>query len=364
MTTIQRIQLAWNEGRADAPPAVPVNRPVIITAVALLLVATFGGESFWWLPVFPLFVIAGVVMLVTAPIDLWLSQTTLIAWVMFGAVAISAVANTQVIEYAVVKLVVGWVVIGAMITAQRLKPATIESAFFWAARIWPVVCAVLFLIGYHRNVLGAVCVVFGAFVVAQRRWLLVAIYGALLVWLMSRASIMGMAVAVMLGYGIPAVWWISLLAAVPLLVAIRPGSFLIRFEFWAEGLQLFSQSPWFGMGPGGFLKYDSARALVELAERQIELAQSGWFTSYPVKPYYQMHQHNVIMQIAVEYGAVGLIGAAVVAGWLVYRWQSFELWQKTIIAGALVAGLYDCPFFWPGVLVLVAVASAVDYERR
>ena len=362
MTAIQRIQLAWREGRADAPPAVPVNRVVIITAVALLLVATFGGDSFWWLPVFPLFVIAGVVMLFTAPVDLWLSQTTLVAWVMFGAVVISAVANTQVTEYAVVKLVIGWVVIGAMLTAQRLKAETIESAFFWAARIWPVICAVLFLVGYHRNTLGAVCVVFGAFIVTKRRWLLVAVYAGLLLWLMSRASIMGFAVAVMLGYSIPTVWWISLLAAVPLLVAIRPHSFLIRFEFWAEGLQLFRESPLFGMGPGGFLKYDSARALVELAERQIDIAQSGWFTWYPIKPYYQMHQHNIIMQIAVEYGAVGLIGAAVVAGWLVYRWQSFVLWQKTIIAGVLVAGLYDCPFFWPGVLVLVAVVSAATYE--
>ena len=364
MTTLQRIKLAWADGRADAPVAVPVNRAVIVTAVAMLVTATLGGDLFWSPIAFPLFVLAGAVMLFSAPLTLWLSETTLVAWLMLATVLISAIANTHVWSYAAVKIVIGFVAIGAIITAQRLPAGVVESAFLWSARWYPLVCVVMYLLGAHRNTLGAFCMVFGAVAAGNRRWLLTAIYAALLLWLTSRSSIMGLAVAVMLGYSIPAVWWVSLVAAVPLLVAIRPGSFLVRFEFWAEGLALFQKSPWFGMGPGGFLVFDFPRSVAELAERQIAIASSGWFTSFPLKPYYQMHQHNIVMQIAVEYGIFGLVGAAMVGGWLVYRWETFAIWQRCIIAGTLTAGLYDCPLFWPGVLILVAVAVAAGNKTR
>jgi tetratricopeptide (TPR) repeat protein len=113
------------------------------------------------------------------------------------------------------------------------------------------------------------------------------------------------------------------------------------------GVEIFRDRPLTGAGPGLYValypEHDGAY------------------------PFAAVHSHNVAVQIAADYGVVGLVAGAIMlacAGLLLYRvWRRGETHGRLAVAtctGALAAflvhGLADSPHLFPEVLVLLAVA--------
>ena len=106
-----------------------------------------------------------------------------------------------------------------------------------------------------------------------------------------------------------------------------------RLQTWQGALQTFKHYP-FGIGVG------------ERAWRAIypHFAVSGTKTV--------MHAHNIFLQVATELGAVGLVVFLLLIGTALLRGiQRKNLTAAVAISGALVMGLFDHLWYYPGMLV-------------
>ena len=106
-----------------------------------------------------------------------------------------------------------------------------------------------------------------------------------------------------------------------------------RLQTWQGALQTFKHYP-FGIGVG------------ERAWRTIypHFAVSGTKTV--------MHAHNIFLQVATELGAVGLVVFSLLVGTALLRGiQRKNFTAAVAISGALVMGLFDHLWYYPGMLV-------------
>jgi O-antigen ligase/tetratricopeptide (TPR) repeat protein len=104
---------------------------------------------------------------------------------------------------------------------------------------------------------------------------------------------------------------------------------LSKFVAWRSGLTLLGESPWVGIGRGGF---ESAFTRVH--------EQSGFLT--------YSHLENEYLQAVVDWGIPGALILAVVAGWIAV--VAFRRWNAGPLAAASLAAL-----------VTVAAQSMVDF---
>jgi O-antigen ligase len=354
---IAKFVSAWNEGQVNR---IALNWRVAVAGVAMLAVAVFGGELFYTPIVLPVVIVVCLTMIsLTDEIELH----QLIIGLPVVAMCTSAVLNPAIREYSGIQ---GLIVISAFVVflfVGKVDSKIISTGLHLAARAFPVACGILYYFGSNRNVLGLYCVIFGAYVISQKRWGLVAVYGAIILFMGGRSAMVAFSVVLMIGYNLPKSWWASVGAAGLFLVSVRPETIGVRFKVWTDAINLFRQHPWFGVGPGGIMAYNQPIAEAELARQQIALARAGQFIGYPIAARNTLHAHNILLQTAAEGGAVGLLALALASAWLLWRWKFMALWQRCIIAGVLVCGIMDYPFFMPGPLILFAIVIGAKNEN-
>jgi O-antigen ligase len=223
----------------------------------------------------------------------------------------------------------------AMPIAATLQPKTVLSAFHWAARVNPLIIAVLALIGANRNVTGVICVIFAGVSISQRRWGLVAIYGAMILLLGGRGAMLAFMAQLIIGYALPKIYWVSVGAAGVLLTAIRPETIQTRLLVWRAAISLFWQHPLLGGGPGSMIQ--AGRVFARQQESML-------------------HAHNIVLQALAEGGVFGLVALGISGVWIYRLWPGFGQWQRLIIIGVLITGIMDYPFMMPGMMILFAMA--------
>jgi O-antigen ligase len=133
------------------------------------------------------------------------------------------------------------------------------------------------------------------------------------------------------------------LAALPALIAWRPGSVVDRLEIWQDAIWMIRQRPVMGWGLGAFA---------------LHAPRMG----------YWMHAHNLLLNVAVEQGVVGLalwlwwLGAVV---WLLisdYRLRGESLLQAVIL-GYLLHQMVDVIWTVPvGMMVAANLAMMARAE--
>ena len=118
-----------------------------------------------------------------------------------------------------------------------------------------------------------------------------------------------------------------------------------RLQTWQGTLRMLKTYP-FGIGVG------------ERAWRSVypHFAISGTKTV--------MHAHNVFLQVATELGVVGLFVFGLLMGTLLFRaYNERRLAPMVAISGALVMGLFDHLWYYPGMLVPLYATMALCMPR-
>ena len=106
-----------------------------------------------------------------------------------------------------------------------------------------------------------------------------------------------------------------------------------RLQTWQGALRMFKEYP-LGIGVG----------------------EMAWHTMYP---HYAvsgtktvMHAHNIFLQVAVELGVVGLVVFLLLIGVALFRaFQRKNFTVITAVLGAIIMGLFDHLWYYPGMLV-------------
>ena len=173
----------------------------------------------------------------------------------------------------------------------------------------------------------------------------------------SRGALIGLAVALIAGY-VPrrVAVWAALAGAVVFAGAalLRPGTMLVRLDYWREGLQLFVARPLAGWGSGSYgasLHSDGAEA------SQMLVAAGGERTGMP-------HAHNALVTIAAEDGLLGLIVFGAMAAGVFSlvrrsthpaRWGLLAFWVQQLV---------DDQWLHPVTAVLLGLALAACLFER
>lgn len=138
-------------------------------------------------------------------------------------------------------------------------------------------------------------------------------------------------------------------------------SLAARLEMWGRGLEMLGRAPWTGVGPGQF---------ASVHQRDYPPLPAFFDLSVP-------HVHNLFLQVAVEYGLIGWVGAVVLFGSFIVlslrvagaASSPFVRWMGLGLAGAAVCyltfGLGDAVVFGArGSLVLWPAMALAAAGRR
>lgn len=358
---------AWQAGQVEAAQVVPLNAKIGLSTAGILLATVAGTDWLYSSYILPVALVAGLAVVMWMNFrqgDNYLPHIWLVV-VLPVVVLISLVVNASNANfessYGAVTVTYFFALIAFMLPAH-IDGDIIKFAFVWAGRIFPFVCIALKFAGVNVNVLGLYCVIFAGVAIANKKIGLVVVYAGLMLWLGGRSAIMAIAMMLMVGYNAPWAWWVSAGLAVPFLMALRPQTIGQRVIIWADAINLFRASPVFGIGPGGLMAHNQSM-LDSLARQQVALAYADNFIGWPVAEFggNPLHAHNLILQVAVETGAVGVVALALAGAWLWWRWPTFEQWQRLIIIGVLVCGIMDYPFMLAGPTILFALVAG--YKR-
>lgn len=356
---ISKFVSAWEAGQVEAGPLVPFNTQIGLAMAGIMLVTIAGTDWMYSAYVYPWVLTIGLMGAVW--ITLQGGSYPQYSWLVLALPAAMLISTlvTSATNFVVVQVVYVLAIL-AFVTPSNIDEDIIKFAFVWAGRFFPPVCIALKFAGVNVNVLGLYCVIFAGVAIANKKIGLVVVYAGILLWLGGRSAIMAIAVMLMLGYSAPISWWVSAVIATPFLVALRPETIAKRFVIWADAINLFCHNPIFGIGPGGVMAHNEL-TLKALARQQVSLAYADNFAGWPRGAGNTLHAHNLILQVAVETGAVGLVALALAGAWLWWRWPVMDQWQRLIIIGVLVCGIMDYPFMLAGPTVLFALVAG--YKR-
>lgn len=207
--------------------------------------------------------------------------------------------------------VLGW--LGALAGAAVARPDIPQAALLYACSAW--------IVPENRNIHGGIYFLYSLAAPG--------VYG-LAVWASgSRAALVGW-----LAYILPARISYKVLGALVLaglVFWIRPDNALARLSYWAQAGPHLAGAGWVGYGPG------AAYALIR---------DPGG--GYPT------HAHNLVIQVYLETGIMGL------AAWGVLLWELRR--SPAVVVGLLAAGMFDISFvLTPGALFLFgAVTNIAD----
>lgn len=362
---ISKFVSAWQAGKVEAGPLVPFNTQIGLATAGILLVTIAGTDWLYSYYVLPVALVAGLAILMWINFHYgdnylpYIWMVVVLPLVVLISLFVNAPNSNLETSYGTVTITYFFALIAFMLPAN-IDEDIIKFAFVWAGRFFPPVCIALKFAGVNVNVLGLYCVIFAGVAIANKKIGLVVVYAGLLLWLGGRSAIMAIAVMLMLGYSAPISWWVSAVIATPFLVALRPETIAKRFVIWADAINLFCHNPIFGIGAGGVMAHNEL-TLKALARQQVSLAYADNFAGWPRGAGNTLHAHNLILQVAVETGAVGLVALALAGAWLWWRWPVMDQWQRLIIIGVLVCGIMDYPFMLAGPTVLFALVAG--YKR-
>jgi O-antigen ligase len=353
----------WLAATRRLPARTPLDLPLL--ALALAGAAGVLGSDDRRLSLEAALVVAPVLPIVLILADPRLVPPTAVRWGVVLALALAAL-------FALASVYRQWQEWLVLVHA-------VDPGLGWSATPLPPTMPRVQGIGSHPNILGAAFAVglplsLGA--LAGRRWerclaaVAVTLLLAALFFTLSRTAwLAALAGATVTGLAFPSGprWRRGALvfalggALVALLLAlfaagqVRPGwlfrdSLDPRADMRRVGLALFRENPLTGVGPGQYVS---------------RYAEHGG-----AYPFAAVHSHNLAVQVAAEYGLIGLtVGTlalvAVTTGLLrVYR--SGEARRRragAVAAGALAAflvdGLAESPHLFPEVLLVLAVALAL-----
>jgi O-antigen ligase len=166
---------------------------------------------------------------------------------------------------------------------------------------------------------------------------------AALVVLGSRGAVLGLAVGLVAWYrpriNLRRALLLVVLGAALLvgLTAYRPGNAINRISYWKQATRAWLRhDPWLGLGLGGIY----VRSVV------LEPGRSPYRTSS-----YQPQVHNILMQVLVETGIVGVFAFAAAAAWALRGKLEGQV-QWAILAAILAHCMVDLPIYYPGPLLL------------
>lgn len=355
---------AWQAGQAEAAQVVPLNAKIGLATVCILLATVAGTDWLYHPNILLMALVAGLGVVMWFEFrgrNDYLPYSWLV--IIFPAVALVSLFVIVPVgsNYGTVVITYFFALVAFFLPAN-IDGDTIKFGLVWSGRLFPPVCVALKFAGVNVNVLGLYCVIFVALAIANKKIGLVLVYAGLMLWLGGRSAIMAIAMMLMRGYRAPISWWVSAVIVTPFMIALRPGTIAKRVVIWADAINLFRASPVFGIGPGGLMAHNQSM-LDSLARQQVALAYADNFIGWPVAEFggNPLHAHNLILQVAVETGAVGVVALALAGAWLWWRWPTFEQWQRLIIIGVLVCGIMDYPFMLAGPTVLFALVAG--YKR-
>lgn len=315
----------------------------------VLLLAVFGGVNFYLQPdvlrvgvvVGWLVILAGLGVIVTHRA---VTPLLIPGLIIIGAMLLSSLANFDIVDFSLSRVWLFVVALSVMIVSHAfLSQADLVEGIYLAGIIWPGLAIALALAGWvdNANILAFWPLLFMA----------VALYkpsrgGNLIYWLTqlwmifafnSRGAWLGL--AAMLGL----VVWPYLRGAWPAYVSIfvmilavlfflNPKTAGYRFGYWFDAWQGFTQSPLFGLGPGGL----KAGALI---------SQPGDGGGY------QIHAHNFLVSWVSQTGLIGLACLLLAIQKIRSMVWTVAPWQKGLLLGLLVWSMVDEPLFWPGPLL-------------
>jgi hypothetical protein len=138
---------------------------------------------------------------------------------------------------------------------------------------------------------------------------------------------------------LPLAWWnrttiakykwpaMALAVVGVLLVVMRPGTILARFDHWAEALRLFAASPWIGWGPGSY----------------VDVSRIPW----------QNHADNALLTVLAEQGLVGLLVLIPLGIVIARRWRFGSELTRLVLLATLLHNLVDDTWLqpWPAILL-------------
>ncbi|MCI5066426.1 O-antigen ligase family protein [bacterium] len=119
----------------------------------------------------------------------------------------------------------------------------------------------------------------------------------------------------------------------------EPRAIVARQEIWSVGWERILEQPFFGSGIGTFIES-------------------------PYRPNSFVHTHNIVLQVLLETGIVGLLSFLC----FVVAMSAFVM-KKTVAAqkiwfAFLLWGLFDDPFMWIGPTAILALAVASSDSRK
>lgn len=143
------------------------------------------------------------------------------------------------------------------------------------------------------------------------------------------------------------------------------GSLDTRMSMWERGVHQWMGSPVLGAG---------ARSYSYLERSYRDCGDKRW-PSYRFEDLDAIYAHNEFIQLASEYGAIGLLVVLVVLGAHIYfswyrfsidDWVSYDLFAISGVTGLLIAAWFDFCFHIPSVLIVFGCLLGLmsDESRR
>jgi O-antigen ligase/tetratricopeptide (TPR) repeat protein len=343
--------LAWLAGRGMPLPATPVDLPVLLLLVAFGAAALTGENVGLGGPAL-LAVLATALMLPIAILALKLrprltALVTIIPIVLLGGGTLAVMLPRRVAWY----LADG----PGLVPPARLGgdgspfgSVAVPPFVFLAALVLTLLIDEGRLRRWLQGALIAVGIPLTAFSGSRAAWLAIAVAGLfLLTPLIGRVRVPRRPTLPQIGVGL-----VVLAAVVGLLLTMLPRltaftSIIYRGFLWRDTLAAWSVNPILGVGPGTmpFARQAAAPPL-----------------SFPVR---QPHSHNLALGVLGDTGLVGLafaIGLVVVFFWVAGPWRQPRLPGRaaaSVLAGFLVAGMFDDMTFLPGFNLLVLLLAAM-----
>jgi len=320
----------------------------LLTALILLL-ATFGGLQFYRPETMPFFLAGAVVVAGLGLFKLATGQVEIDLVYVLGllAVQLSMIANLDIWPVAFGRFVLVLLALATVVVGRSVGSEELRTAIEWAG--WGCPLVLLLAPSGNPNIQAVWPVVFLVSAriqdrkLAYTKFLYTGLQFGALLWLGSRGALIGLGVGLLVLYR-PRLNRFSVAGAafgLGAALAIRPHTALNRLLYWQAGLVAWSQSPLWGVGPGGLW----ARQIIQ----------------EPGAAAYQVHAHNMLITCLAELGLPGLIALLCLATHL-YQ-AKFQPWQNALIAAFAAWSLVDEPLFWSGPLLLLALVVGCRQEE-
>ena len=343
--------LVWRAGRGMALPATPIDLPVLVVLV-VFGVAAIGGENPGLAGPALLGIVGTALLLPLAILALrtrpeWTALVAIVPILLLGAGTLAVMLPRRLAWYAADG--------PGLVPPARLGgdgspfgSVAVPPFVLLAALVLTLVLPPTTLRRWLQVGLVAVGIPLTAFSGSRAAWLAIAVAGALLLTpLLPRLRIprrptlpqLGLAAAGTVGLVA------LLLTMLPRLTAFT--SIIYRGYLWRDTLAAWAADPLLGVGPGtmAYAREAAAPAL-----------------SFPVR---QPHSHNLALGVLGDAGLVGLaaaIGLVAVFFWIAGPWRQSRLPGRaaaSVLAGLLVAGMFDDMTFLPGFNLLVLLLAAM-----